>query len=770
MTAAVSVQLLGRFAVRLGGCEQPDAVFGGRLARQLLRMLALSRGALLSKDVAAEALWPTHPPADAAGNVEILVSRLRRALGDRSLIQTGSGGYILAGDDRCWVDVEAFLAAVTRGQTTLASSPAAAMTAFEEALALWRGEPLAEDVYADWAVEHRDHLLRAHLDALEGAATAALTLGDAASAVNWAQTAADAHPLREAATLLLLRALADNGDPAAALTRFDLFRHRLADQLGIDPSDDALELRQQLLSGQVRPQRPSVTRVTEISGSATQRADEREVLALLALMTRPSPADLVARAAGVSLRSVLNTLAALQHRGLVSTDEDGWILTRRAQVSALVDADPVASVRRHLLLAEALRVNGWDPAEIAMHLAAGADRAQAAAAFADAAQLRLNHLANDEALHLCDTGLALAPPAHHRASLWEIHAEASRRRGQFDNARADLDRALVDATGGPRRSQILAHHAILEARTRDAVRGAAVADLAIAEAGNNASALGQALAAAALIDLRMARLDRASHRARQAQRLLQASPDVIGVARLWHWKALAPFVAGRLTDAAHNLGELAGLPSLPETLWLWNPSATHGHVLTFLGQPAAGLAEIDAVLNRARDADQPAIHSECLWHRSEALTELGRVEEAVEAARAGLAIAQRIGHAECTAAALRALGIAAQATGDLVGAETAFRDALRVGHAVPLFGGWASARLGVVLVCQGRIAEAQPLIGAALAQTAPLVRHEARWAHAELLHACGDPGARAASAAALTAARDAGYQALIPRLTLLASA
>jgi DNA-binding SARP family transcriptional activator len=67
----------------------------------LLRLLALRRGALVPKDVIADALWPRRHPADAAGNIEVLVSRIRRALGDRTLIRTGPGGYSLAGGDRC---------------------------------------------------------------------------------------------------------------------------------------------------------------------------------------------------------------------------------------------------------------------------------------------------------------------------------------------------------------------------------------------------------------------------------------------------------------------------------------------------------------------------------------------------------------------------------------------------------------------------------------------------------------------------------------------
>lgn len=69
------IRLLGRFAVDRDGQEIALREFGGRLARRLLRLLALRRGTLVSKDLIAGALWPDDPPADAPGNIEVLVSR-----------------------------------------------------------------------------------------------------------------------------------------------------------------------------------------------------------------------------------------------------------------------------------------------------------------------------------------------------------------------------------------------------------------------------------------------------------------------------------------------------------------------------------------------------------------------------------------------------------------------------------------------------------------------------------------------------------------------
>ena len=99
----------------------------------------MRRGTLVPKDLIAEALWPDDPrriPRERRGPGQ----PIRRALGDRTLIRTGPGGYVLADGGRCWVDAEAFLDAVQAGRAGLAVRPAEALTSFRAALGIWRGD------------------------------------------------------------------------------------------------------------------------------------------------------------------------------------------------------------------------------------------------------------------------------------------------------------------------------------------------------------------------------------------------------------------------------------------------------------------------------------------------------------------------------------------------------------------------------------------------------------------------------------------------------
>ena len=274
----------------------------------------------------------------------------------------------------------------------------------------------------------------------------------------------------------------------------------------------------------------------------------------------------------------------------------------------------------------------------------------------------------------------------------------------------------------------------------------------------------------AVIDLPAGNLTRARRRFRRARQLLEQAGEARGQVRVLYWQAMIDYITGRLPEAADRLADLADLPIMPaEVLWLWSPRATRGHVLAFLGEPPAGLAEIEATLAWAEADRYPAVRSACLWRPSEALTFAGRAGEAAESAEQALAIATRLGHAACTAAALRGLGIAWDTAGKPARAEEAFRESVHAAEGNPFFTAWASARLGACLARQGRPQDAASHVRVALSAGPPLVRYEARWARAELLAARGeDQACRVAAIQAPRAAEDSGYLILLPRLRELA--
>jgi len=332
----VEVRLLGRFAVVVDGEEVPTGAFQGRLVQTLIRILVTRRGQFVSRDVLIEALWPTEAPADPARNLNVLVTRARRALGDPALIVTGPGGYSFAAAAGCTVDAETFLDLLRRGRP-------------QEALTMWGGEPLAEDAYDDWAAEYRSRLAQAHLEALEAAASAALALGEPARAVTWARLAVAREPLREAGHLLVARALAASRDTAAALETLAQLRRRLADELGLDPSSGAQALEAAILRGadvSLAPAAGAPGPGAIVFGELPFLGRDEELARILA---SPDAIAVVAGLPGSGKSRLLAEVAARAGRRVIaaraapSERDEPWLVARGLVLAALAREPPVAT-------------------------------------------------------------------------------------------------------------------------------------------------------------------------------------------------------------------------------------------------------------------------------------------------------------------------------------------------------------------------------------------------------------------------------------------
>ena len=116
----------------------------------LLALLLLHRNEAISRDRIVDELWSGAPPENARKSVHIYVSRLRKSLGaDR--IETTPAGYRLR-TERDEVDIDRFEGLAAEGRSALErDDPAVAESTFDEALALWRGEPLADFGYDGFA-------------------------------------------------------------------------------------------------------------------------------------------------------------------------------------------------------------------------------------------------------------------------------------------------------------------------------------------------------------------------------------------------------------------------------------------------------------------------------------------------------------------------------------------------------------------------------------------------------------------------------------------
>lgn len=236
----LKVFLLGRFEVVRDDAPIPPQAWRRRRPADLLKLVALTPGRVLSRDAVIETLWPDKDPASGANNLHRALYDLRQILGSRTVdIEHGQVSL----HPEAWVDVDAFQAAAT--------SPLPA--ARESAVALYRGDLSPEDPASPWLVERRAQLRALLADAAFPLARAAAERGDPLIALSLLRRVLDVAPAHTAAAALAMRLLAEVGRRADALRQYDACEAALQVQ-GLGPPGDELRgLREAVLRGEVGP-------------------------------------------------------------------------------------------------------------------------------------------------------------------------------------------------------------------------------------------------------------------------------------------------------------------------------------------------------------------------------------------------------------------------------------------------------------------------------------------------------------------------------------
>ncbi|MGW6933993.1 BTAD domain-containing putative transcriptional regulator [Lentzea sp. NPDC054927] len=239
-------RVLGPLEVLLDG--EPVAVPAGR-CHVLLAVLLLRPNQFLSVDELVDRVWDGEPPtADRAHKtLQMVVRRLRVALGDADCVLTRSGGYQAAVDPD-QLDLSRFRALAGSGD-------------FGAASALWRGSVLANVPSERLHREDVPQLVNERLAVLERRIDAELARGLSGELVAELRSLVAEHPLREPFWRHLMLALYRSGQQAEALNAYQEVRTGLADELGVDPGPELQELHQQILRAEVAPgRRPQVPR------------------------------------------------------------------------------------------------------------------------------------------------------------------------------------------------------------------------------------------------------------------------------------------------------------------------------------------------------------------------------------------------------------------------------------------------------------------------------------------------------------------------------
>ena len=225
-------------------------------------------------DALVDGLWGEHPRGGTVNALHGLVHRLRKALGGAAVVERAAGGYRLhvRAED---VDAYRFEERAKRGGRELAAGAVQrAASLLDEALALWRGAALADVLDAPFAGTAGARLEELRVAAVEDRFEAELRLGHHDEILADMEAVAAEHPLRERLAGLRMRALHAAGRQSDALAVFEQVRGTLAEELGIDPSEELRKTHLAVLRGELEIPEAGQARPEPVPGRLPAPVDQ----------------------------------------------------------------------------------------------------------------------------------------------------------------------------------------------------------------------------------------------------------------------------------------------------------------------------------------------------------------------------------------------------------------------------------------------------------------------------------------------------------------
>jgi DNA-binding SARP family transcriptional activator len=253
VTNRPAFRLLGSF--EMGPGRGP---VGAPKPRQLLSLLLLNAGNLVSSDMLVDELWSDHPPASATVTLQTYIGQARRVLrdagvpveDDKRVLVTRSHGYLLDIDPG-QLDVRRFLDGSRDARTLLRQGdPEGARALLRRSLGLWRGPPLVDVPVGPRLETEIVRLNEERLVATEILMDNELRAGRPHEILSdlFKSVAENQHHERLCGQLML--ALYRCGRRAQALEIYRHVSHSLREQLGLDPSPLLVSLHTAMLTGE----------------------------------------------------------------------------------------------------------------------------------------------------------------------------------------------------------------------------------------------------------------------------------------------------------------------------------------------------------------------------------------------------------------------------------------------------------------------------------------------------------------------------------------
>jgi DNA-binding SARP family transcriptional activator/tetratricopeptide (TPR) repeat protein len=329
----VTIELCGQLSVSVDG-RRREGDLPGRQGRLALAYLALHAGRPVTRERLIAALWGDDAPTGHSQALNVVLSKLRRALGQGVIENAGERAVQLAPSAR--VDLDAVQPDLDEAFAARDREDWETVTAAADKVAAAADAGLLPGYEAEWLDEPRRRLEEHGLQARELRGDAGLALGGAelAQAERAAQEIVERAEFRESGYLLLMRVREAQGNLVEALRVHERLRTLLRDELGVAPGPQVqAEFERLLKAEQSQKAQPKGAKKERPVEPVTEDAGQ--------FFATRSDARFVGRRAELEQLKRCFDQAAEGHRQLVLLEgEPGIGKTRLAtQLMAICEAD-----------------------------------------------------------------------------------------------------------------------------------------------------------------------------------------------------------------------------------------------------------------------------------------------------------------------------------------------------------------------------------------------------------------------------------------------
>jgi DNA-binding SARP family transcriptional activator len=256
--ASLSVHLFGTFQAFLNGTPIDG---WRRKSESVFKYLVVHRTVPTHRDQLFELFWSDLDPQSARNCLNVTMHALRRCLQPNgtsdqkdTLIYLANDHYHFHPDLNVWTDMDMFTSYLALSQAALERGDRAdALTHYEAAATMYRGNFLEHDCYEEWTIGYRERLQSAHIALLAQLSQLYFESGNYTTALERSLKALEYDGCNEEAHCHIMRCYYALGQRGLALRQYQICVDTLHRELNARPMHETNQLYEQIKNGSFRP-------------------------------------------------------------------------------------------------------------------------------------------------------------------------------------------------------------------------------------------------------------------------------------------------------------------------------------------------------------------------------------------------------------------------------------------------------------------------------------------------------------------------------------